>query len=64
LARRARTDQRRDEGVRAGIGKPGSNAKEGMSLHVDRHAGVELTQGEQHDTINEESSRDGRSGEV
>jgi hypothetical protein len=53
------------EGVGAGGGQPGSNAREGRSLHDDRHVDVDLTQGGgQHDTIIEEDFRDGRNGEV
>jgi hypothetical protein len=42
-ARGVRTDQRRVEGVGAGGRKPGSNARDGRSLFVDRHVDVELT---------------------
>jgi hypothetical protein len=38
-------DQRRVECVGVGGGKPGSNARDGRSLHVDRHVDVELAQG-------------------
>jgi hypothetical protein len=42
----------------------GSIAREGRSLHVDRHVDVELTQGGQHDIGTSENSRDGMSGEA
>jgi hypothetical protein len=45
MSGRVRTDPRRVEGVGAGGGQPGSNAKEGRSLHSDRHVDVELPQG-------------------
>jgi hypothetical protein len=41
VARRARTDQRWDEGVGAGGGKPGSNARVLRALDVDHHDGIE-----------------------
>jgi hypothetical protein len=43
LARRARTDQRQVKDVGACGGQPGSSAREGRSLHVDRHVDVEHT---------------------
>jgi hypothetical protein len=45
FARRVWTDQRRVEGVGGGGGQPGGSAREGLSLNVDRHVEVELTQG-------------------
>jgi hypothetical protein len=45
LARRVRTDQRRDEGVGAGGKRLGSSATDVRSLHVDCPIDVELTQG-------------------
>jgi hypothetical protein len=44
VARKVRTDQRWDAGVGTGGGQPGSSAREGRSLHVDRHVDVELIQ--------------------
>jgi hypothetical protein len=48
LARGVRTEKRRAEGVGAGGGKPGSNAMEGRSLHVDPHVVVELGRAARH----------------
>jgi hypothetical protein len=66
LARRVRTDQRWDAGVKDGGGQPGSNAKERRSLDVDKRSwgrgypsmGLEL------DTSSEEDNRGEKSGTV
>jgi hypothetical protein len=44
LARGVRTDQRRVEGIGASGGQPGSIAREGRSLHVDRPTDIEMSQ--------------------
>jgi hypothetical protein len=64
LARRVRTAQGRVEGLGAGGGKPGSNAREGRPVHVDRHVDIEPAERGKHDTSNHEDRRDGRSGDV
>jgi hypothetical protein len=63
MERRVRTDQRWDAGVGAGGGKPGRSAKVWRSLLVHLHVDVEPAEREQHDNINEEDCRDGRSSE-
>jgi hypothetical protein len=64
VERRERTDQRRVEGVGAGGGKPGSNARVWRSLDVDRHADVGPAERGQHDNKSEEDSHPERSDEV
>jgi hypothetical protein len=57
-------DQRWVEGVGAGGGKPGSNARVWGSLDVDQPTYVDPAERGQQDNDNEEDYRDGRSGEA
>jgi hypothetical protein len=65
LARRVRADRRREGGVGACGGQPGSGAKEGRSLLIDSRANAEPAQmgaARVHDTNKEEGNCDGWSG--